>query len=184
MGSSSLTRKGTQAPCLGSEESQPLDTTRGGPEPSSKGSRSPHHLLTEAWAPALGPQRSALLGWGPAFRLQPSSLWGSAEAFVLGSNTFSRSFAVVLLLRKARDGWKSSEAGLTEKRCWSLSHVRLFVTPWIVLCQPPLSMGFSRQEYWSWLPCPLPGDLPDPGIEPLSLASPLWAGRFFTSSAS
>ena len=53
-----------------------------------------------------------------------------------------------------------------------LSHVQLFVTLWTVVCQAPLSMGFSRQEYWSGLPCPPPGDLPDPGIEPMSLMSP------------
>ena len=48
----------------------------------------------------------------------------------------------------------------------SLSHVQLFVTPWTVAHQAPLSMGFSRQENWSGLPFPFPGDLPDPGIEP------------------
>ena len=54
-----------------------------------------------------------------------------------------------------------------------------FVTPWTVACQAPLSMGFSRQEeYWSGLPFPSPGDLPDPGTEP---ASPVLAGRFFTT---
>ena len=53
----------------------------------------------------------------------------------------------------------------------SLSHVRLFATPWTVACQAPLSMGFSRQEYWSGLPCPTPGDLPDAGIEPMSPTS-------------
>ena len=47
-----------------------------------------------------------------------------------------------------------------------LSRVRLFVTLWTVAPQAPLSMGFSRQEYWSGLPFPSPGDLPDPGIEP------------------
>ena len=46
------------------------------------------------------------------------------------------------------------------------------VTPWMVTCQAPLSMGFSTQEYWSGLPCPLPGDLPNPGIEPSTLKSP------------
>ena len=46
------------------------------------------------------------------------------------------------------------------------SRVRLFATPWTVARQAPLSMGFSRQEYWGGLPCPPPGDLPDPGIEP------------------
>ena len=48
--------------------------------------------------------------------------------------------------------------------------------------QAPLSMRFSRQEDWSGLPCPPPGDLPDPGIEPWSLISPALAGRFFTTS--
>ena len=47
----------------------------------------------------------------------------------------------------------------------SLSRVRLFVTPWTITYQAPLSMGFSRQEYWSGLPFPPPGDLPDPAIE-------------------
>ena len=50
----------------------------------------------------------------------------------------------------------------------SLSRVRLFATPWTVARQAPLSMGFSRQEYWSGLPFPSPGDLPNPGIEPRS----------------
>ena len=50
-------------------------------------------------------------------------------------------------------------------------HVRLFVTLWTIAHQPTLSMGFSRQEDWSWLPFPSPGDLPDPGIEPRSLTS-------------
>ena len=63
------------------------------------------------------------------------------------------------------------------------SHVQLFVTLWTVAHQTPLSMGFSRQEYRSGLPCPPPGDLPDPGIEPASLMSPGFAGGFFTTSA-
>ena len=62
------------------------------------------------------------------------------------------------------------------------SHVRLFAIPWTVAHQAPLSMGFSRQEYWSGLPFPPPGDLPDPGIELASLLSPALAGRFFTTS--
>ena len=52
----------------------------------------------------------------------------------------------------------------------SLIHVRPFATPWTVACQAPLSMGFSGQEYWSGLPFPSPGDLPNPGIEPGSRA--------------
>ena len=58
----------------------------------------------------------------------------------------------------------------------SFSHVWLFATLWPVACQAPLSMGFSRQEHQSGLPCPLPGDLPNPGTEPVSLMSPALAG--------
>ena len=65
-----------------------------------------------------------------------------------------------------------------------LSHfcrVRLFVTPWTVARQAPLSMGFPRQAYWSGLPFPSPEDLAHPGIEPQSLVSPALAGGFFTT---
>ena len=54
------------------------------------------------------------------------------------------------------------------------------VTPWTVAHQTSLSMGFSRQEYWSELPFPTPGDLPAPGTELISSASPALAGRFLT----
>ena len=54
---------------------------------------------------------------------------------------------------------------------------------WTVARQAPLSMGFSRQKYWSGLPCPAAGDLPDPGIKPASFMSPAMAGGFFTTSA-
>ena len=63
------------------------------------------------------------------------------------------------------------------------SHVRLFATPWTVIRRAPLSMGFSRQEYWSGLPCPPPGDLSDPGLKPASFTSLALAGRFFTPRA-
>ena len=64
-----------------------------------------------------------------------------------------------------------------------LSRVQLFATPGTVAHQAPLSMAFSRQEYWSSLTFPLPEDLPDPGMEPTSLTSPALAGGFFTASA-
>ena len=64
-----------------------------------------------------------------------------------------------------------------------ISCVQLSVTPWTVACQAPLPMEFSRQEYWSGLPFPSPGDLPNSGIEPVSLTSPALAGRFLTTSA-
>ena len=65
-----------------------------------------------------------------------------------------------------------------------LSHfspVWLFANLWTIVQQAPLSMGFSRQESWSGLPYPPPGDLPNPGIEPVPLLSPALAGRFFTT---
>ena len=71
-----------------------------------------------------------------------------------------------------------------------LSYVSFFMTPWIVACQAPLSMGFPRQEYWSGLPFPLPGQFPNPEIEPnpgIQLASPMSpasASRFFTTEPS
>ena len=62
-----------------------------------------------------------------------------------------------------------------------LNHVHLFVAPWAVAYQAPLTIKYSRQEYWSGVTFPLPGDLPNPGIEPTSLESPALAGRFFTT---
>ena len=67
-------------------------------------------------------------------------------------------------------------------RCFS--RVQLFATPWTVARQSPLSVGFSRQEYWRGLPFPPPGNLPNPRIGPTSLTSPEVAGGFFTTSAS
>ena len=63
------------------------------------------------------------------------------------------------------------------------SQGQLFATAWTAAWQPPLGMGFSRQEYWSGLPCPPPGDLPNPGIKPTSLVSPILVVRFFTTNA-
>ena len=62
--------------------------------------------------------------------------------------------------------------------CEFLSHVQFFVTLWTIARQAPLSMGFPRQGYWSGLPFPSPGDLPDPRIKPMP---PVLAGRFFTT---
>ena len=63
------------------------------------------------------------------------------------------------------------------------SSVLLFATLWTVVHQAPLSMGFSREEYWSELPFPSPCDLPNPQIKPVSLKSPALASSFFTTSA-
>ena len=62
-------------------------------------------------------------------------------------------------------------------------HVQVFGTLWSVALQAPLSMGFSRQEYWSKLPCPPPRDLPGPVIKPASLMFPALAGGFFITTS-
>ena len=62
-------------------------------------------------------------------------------------------------------------------------HVQLFVIPWTIAHQAPLSMGFSRQKYWSGFPCPPPRDLPNPETEPASLMFIALAGGFFATSA-
>ena len=67
------------------------------------------------------------------------------------------------------------------KPCVMLSHAQLFEAPWTVACQALLSMEYSKQEYWSRLPFPTSGNLPDPGIRTISFVSPTLAGRFFTS---
>ena len=61
-----------------------------------------------------------------------------------------------------------------------LSCVQVFAAPWVAACQAPLSMEFSRQEYWNGLPFPPPGDLPDPRFKPTSPASPELAARLFS----
>ena len=82
-------------------------------------------------------------------------------------------------MRKERGGGKGKQTFPSNREIWSLniqnwkkvkslSRVGLFVTPWTIAHQAPLSMGFSKQEYWSGLPFPFPGDLPDPGIKPTS----------------
>ena len=111
----------------------------------------------------------------------------------------SCSLWVLLIKREARlTGWSCSwDVNLGFDTAWQLlvwctttqvgcacvlSCVWLFVTPQTVAHQAPLSVGFSGQEYWSGLPFPPPGDLPNPGIEPMSLVSPAMAGRFFTTA--
>ena len=68
--------------------------------------------------------------------------------------------------------------GYTDCGCCWVAKSSSFVNPWTVARQAPLCMGFQRQEYWSGLPFPSPGDLPDPGIEP---TSPALVGEFFTT---
>ena len=85
---------------------------------------------------------------------------------------------IVLRMRKAFSTMHSAcMRGKLRQSCPTLCD------PWTVARQAPLSMGFFRQEYWSGLPCPPPGDLPDRRIEPTSLMSPESADGFFISSA-
>ena len=71
--------------------------------------------------------------------------------------------------KKKKTQLKNGQESYISTKC-SLNHIWLFATSWTKAHQTPLSMGFSRQEYWSWLPVPSPGDLPNPGIKPKSPA--------------
>ena len=82
-----------------------------------------------------------------------------------------------LLLNLSKPAW----IALLIRASILVSCIWLFATLWTLSHQASLSMGFSQQEYWSGLPFPSLGDLPDPGIEPASLLSPALAGRFFTT---
>ena len=114
-----------------------------------------------------------------------SSVHGILQARILEwvAISFSKEFAInplstrepVRILSKGEMTFGNEPSGSISS-VQSLSRVRLFATPWTVARQAPLSMGFSRQEYWSGLPFPSPGDLPDPVIGPVSHI----AGRFFT----
>ena len=70
----------------------------------------------------------------------------------------------------------------TATRCLVAQFVRLYAAPWTVACQAPWYIEFSRQEYWSALPFPTPGDLPDSGMELVSLAASALVGRFGTTA--
>ena len=104
--------------------------------------------LEKEWA-----THSSILSWRIPWMEEP----GGLQSMGLQNFTFT-----------LRDGENHKE------RSESVSHVQLSATPWTVACQPSLSMGFSRQEYWSGLPYPPPGDLSDPGIEPVSLCLLHW----------
>ena len=90
-----------------------------------------------------------------------------------------------------RGAWEATVHGVAESDTTqqlnhhqSLSHVQLFATPWTIACQAPLSMGLSWQEYWSGLPFPPLGDLPDPWVKPVSPPSPTLVHGFFLTEPS
>ena len=88
------------------------------------------------------------------------------------------------------NGWTGRSRPTVREIKWPLllllshfSRVRLYATPWAAARQVPLSTGLCRREYWNGLPCPSPGDLPNPAVESVSFTSPALAGWFFTNSA-
>ena len=114
-----------------------------------------------------------------AARLTVDYLWRRAELCC----AFIQDFRTIMnngLFTEVKGGrWALALHHALHRAC--MHCVWLFGTLWTVARQPPLSMRFSRQEQWSGLPCPPPGDLTDPGIEPSSLMSPTLAGGFFSS---
>ena len=99
--------------------------------------------------------------------------WGYFALLGACSNVWRHSWLSQLVVRKASNVVSACSVTFNSLR-----------PPWTVAHQAPLFMGFSRQEYWNRLPCPPPGDLPNPGLEPTSLVSPAFAGRFFTTEPS
>ena len=94
----------------------------------------------------------------------------------------SRGVSSVLEMKEEAEGWRKEaciQAASPVAALEALSCVHSFAMPWTVALQAPLSVGFSRQEFWSGLPFSPPGDLPNPGTE---TASPALAGGFFTRS--
>ena len=110
--------------------------------------------------------------------------WAKSQSGAVGSSRKQRRYAQGPIWNSERKcPCSAPTAAPVHAHARLLSHVGLFVILWTVAQQPPLSMGFSRQDYWSGLPLPPPGGLPDPGIEPTCVTSPAPAGCFFTISA-
>ena len=131
--------------------------------------------------------------WAACSRL--TCWWASGWVWVEGYTSRSWecgreswSFLTSSLSARHQGSGHGCNPGWPQVSWWSLlcecvlshfSDVQLILTVWTVVCQAPLSMGFSRKEYCSGLPCPPPGDLPNPRIKPTSLMSPALAGGFF-----
>ena len=125
----------------------------------------------EVW-PRISLKRSKGKQWGNWIQLHASSLEGKGYLVIL--------FQFFFFFFFSKKNWVNAFTISVWPcvRAQSFSLVQLFVTPWTIACQAPLSLGFPRQEYWSAWPSPSPEGLPDPGIEP---ASPVLAGGFFTT---
>ena len=128
----------------------------------------PHSLecctLSSSRAPAQRNVIGALLSYGSITMISECCL--CRDLGLRFSQDSPRSFSSCLLCISFTAVWA----------CVLSRQVRLLVTLWTIAHQAPLSMGFSRQEYWSGLPCPPPGDLPNLGIQPKSLTSPALVG--------
>ena len=120
--------------------------------------------IWETWVRSLGWEVPWRRKWQPTSVLLPRKSHGRRSLVSMGSQRVWHDWATSLSL-------------------FMLSHFQLFVTPWTITHHAPLSMEFSRLEYWNGLPFPPPGYLPDPGIEPVSLVSPVLVGGFFTHCA-
>ena len=115
--------------------------------------------------------------------LENSMYRGGWQATVQGVAKCRTQLSTALPLTTNQHSFLENSMDRGAWRANQLVHVRLFATRWTGAHQAPLFMEFSRQEYGSGLPFPLPGDLPTPGTEPTSLASPARAGGFLTTSA-
>ena len=104
----------------------------------------------------------------------PTDLLEERDVIFINVQSSPKSYTIIKMKRQISSFLGTFFTSLVKVK--SLSRVRLFVTPWTVAHQAPPSMGISRQEYWSGLPFPSPGDLPNAGIK---LASPALAGGFF-----
>ena len=132
-----------------------------------------------------------LRGWFPLLPVQERDGVEEEDLYTLGRQCEGPPGEALLDWtngRCHRDGVATSKSVLQMRwrNAVMLSHfsyIWLFVTLWTKAYQSPLSLGFPRQEYWSGLLCPPPGDLRHPGIEPQSIMSPALTGRFFTTSA-
>ena len=103
------------------------------------------------------------------------------RAGLRGAGVQSRAAVVTPLSWNLDPDFASLSLGFQVLCAQTLSRVQLFATLWTVACQTPLSMGFPRQQYWSGLPLPSPGGLPDPGMEPICLVSPALVDKFFAA---
>ena len=122
----------------------------------------PSHPLSSPSPPAPNPsQHQSLFQW---------------VNYIIGNRPIERCFSKGPLF-----GAIYSKSPYIILSCVAAQSCLTFMTPWTIAHQAPLSMGFSRQEYWSALPFPPPGDLPNSGIKPASLGSLALAGRFFTT---